>query len=211
MKPKIELYRANGSIQSTWLDTSNIGWCVLLHQPRPTGAPDETIFTTVPNDNAGVDGVPFQEWWSVSDRINPDPKAREWLGEYEKMFFNNDENPDVKVIDRNQPVNIRTSSSGGNLKAFYKNKSTSKYLKLVAFDYLHPEYADGRNFFTDPHMFTFPVGITNGGITFKVGGGLDVFVAQIERVELGLWVKTNMVNVLLQRPATWTIADVMKP
>lgn len=199
----------------TWekRDTSldSLGWCVLKHRPRGNidenghmvSDPDEIIFGDY------VDMIPFQPWWPVCDRINAEnPGANEWLRTYEAMFFNDGVGHGTQ-IDTSKPINIRGSSSGGNLKAFILATQTENEIEILAFDYLHPEYADGRDFSTDPHLFTYPTAINIAGQISRVANGIDVFVPQICHPS-GLWIKKTEVTMLDQKPSIWTKEDVMK-
>jgi hypothetical protein len=206
-------------------DVTSVGWCILKRRPRGNedenghliSDPDEFLFSnknqyvtsvTVINNGIGM-GIPFQSWWPFTDALNSGyPGANQWLSTYEAVFFNNDQGPE-REIDKTKPVNIRSSSSGGNLKAYYLGTQTSTHIQIVAFDYRYPELASGKAFNTDPHLFTYPSAINLAGEVSKVANGIDVFVPQVERKEYGLWANKNDVIFLDQKPSNWTMADVL--
>jgi hypothetical protein len=187
---------------------------VLKHKPRgvidenghSVSWPDEIILQDAPIGTNIGNGIPFQEWWGVCSKIN-NAAAMAWLGTYEAMFFNNDQGP-AREIDKTHPVNIRCSSSGGNLKAFYLNTQTATHIQLVAYDYQHPELANGQDFYTNPEMFTLPTAINLAGRISKVASGIDVFAPQICRPQ-GIWIRKTEVIMLSSKPQFWSIADVM--
>ena len=197
-----------------FVPVSPYGWCIIKHLPRGNGTkydPDEIILQDRPVGGTIGNGIPFQGWWGVSERVNRNNLgAMEWLSTYEAMFFNNDQDPDVREIDKSKPINIRCSSGGGNLKAFHLGTQTSTHVQLVAFDYRYPERANGMDFSTNPELFTYPVAINATGKIIKVAGGINVFVPQICRPEYGLWVRKSEIIILAEKPAIWGIQDVLR-
>jgi hypothetical protein len=188
-----------------------LAWCTLKRRPRgtpPTYEPDETIFQDNPFGDTIGNGIPFQIWWPTCYRVNANnPGAMMWLGSYEAMFFNNDQS-DTRQIDKDQPVNIRCSSSGGNLKAYYPDTQTATHIQIVAFDYRFPELANGKDFYSHPWLFTFPTAINASGDIHKVANGINVFVPQVCRPQ-GLWIRKSEVLFLNSQPTSWGIENVM--
>jgi hypothetical protein len=184
------------------------GWCVLKRRPRPY-APDEVILQDMPIGTALGASIPFQPWWSKMRMINGAEEMAWWLT-YEAEKFNNDANPDEREINPDLPINIRCTGDGGNLKAFYKDMQTNTHIRLVAYDYLHPEFIDPfiDNFDIKPWMVSLCTAIDAGGLVHKIAGGIEPYYYQLYRTEL--WIRKTEVIMLDQKPYEWTKADVMK-
>jgi len=199
------------------VEPSPYGWCVLKRRPRGgqdefghlVSEPDEVILQDRPIGTSIGNGIPFMRWWDVFDRLNPSAGARLYGRTPEAQKFNNDQDPDEREIDDTQPINIRCSGDGGNLKAFYLETQTATHIQLVAFDYLYPVDAEGKDFYSHPWLFTFPSAINSAGQVTKVANGINVFFPQIERKETGLWIRKSEVIMLSKKPEYWGIEDVM--
>jgi hypothetical protein len=181
----------------------DLGWCVVNRRPRAY-APDEAIF----DSNTGVNTVPFKAWWPNMQRINPEGEMAWWLT-WEAEKFNNDQNPEEREFTIYDDVKIRLTGDGGNLKAYYKKTETPTHLQILAYDYLHPEFANNDTLENKPRMVSLCSAIDINGAVRKIAAGLSPRYFQVCRKEVGLWVEKSKVTILEQKPRVWGIPEIM--